>query len=430
MAKIQKGEVRNPYGRAGRPRADGETRSDGWKNMLSGIGTDRDPIEHSRPQNDSRLEREYVDAIYRADGIGRRVVDLPAEEMTRQWVQIQGDDADDRLVGLDRLNAKQKFNKALRWAGLYGGSVIVMLIDDGEGDLSTPLNENRVRGVNDLIVYDRHQTSWNIADVNSDPQSRWFGRVERMMISPVNGVPYRVHRSRTLIFDGEDVPDRLRSRNDGWGDSRLQPVFRSLSRYGEAMGGTSAIIRDFILPVLSMKNLSDLIASGQEDVVKKRLEILGVSRSVLNVLLIDADDEGYEKKASSVSGIDKLLQELKHNLSACTGIPQTKLFGRAPEGMNSTGEGDFRQWYDTVRGEQEDNMMPNLSVLVRLIDLANGGQPDDRMIVPNPLWQPTEGEKATTLKTTVEALTLGIDYAIISPEAAEMMLAQQGIQNG
>lgn len=430
MAKIQKGEVRNPYGRKGKPRADGAPREDGWKNMLSGIGTSRDPSEHSMPQNDSRLEREYVDAIYRADGIGRRVVDLPAEEMTRQWVEVQGDSADDRLVELNRLGAKQKFNKALRWAGLYGGSVVVMLIDDGQGDLSQPLNESRVRGVNDLIVYDRHQTSWNISDVNSDPQSRWFGRVERMMISPVNGSPYTVHRSRTLIFDGEDVPDRLRSRNDGWGDSRLQPVFRSLSRYGEAMGGTSAIIRDFILPVLSMKNLSDLIASGREDVVKKRLEILGVSRSVLNVLLIDADDEGYEKKASAVSGIDKLLQELKHNLSACTGIPQTKLFGRAPEGMNSTGEGDFRQWYDTVRGEQEDNLMPNLSELVRLLDLAAGGQPDDRMLKPNPLWQPTEGERATTLKTTVEALTLGIDYAIISPAAAEAMLAQQGIQNG
>ena len=39
-------------------------------------------------------------------------------------------------------------------------------------------------------------------------------------------------------------------------------------------------------------------------------------------------------------------------------------------------------------------------------------------------------ERAATLKTMVEALTLGIDYAIISPETAEAMLAQQGIQNG
>ena len=38
-------------------------------------------------------------------------------------------------------------------------------------------------------------------------------------------------------------------------------------------------------------------------------------------------------------------------------------------------------------------------------------------------------DRAATIKTTVEALTLGIDYAIISPETAEAMLAQQGIQN-
>jgi len=179
--------------------------------------------------------------------------------------------------------------------------------------------------------------------------------------------------------------------------------------------------------VLSMKNLSDLIASGQEDVVKKRLEILGVSRSVLNVLLIDSDDEDYQKKASSVSGIDNLLQELKHNLAACTGIPQTLLFGRSPSGQNATGESDIRQWYDTVKGEQEDQLLPNLSKLVRYLDLPAGGEPDDRMIAAAPLWQPTAQEQATTLKTTVEALSLGMDWGIIDADQAQQYLSNQGI---
>jgi len=421
MGQIKKGEVRNPYGRKGKPR------EDGWQNLLSGAGTARDPSEHTTARLDAELTRDYVEAVYRSDGIGRRIVDLPAEEMTREWVQIQGDGGDDRQSDLSRLRAKQKINKALRWAGLYGGSIIVMLVDDGSPDLSEPVREGRVRGVSDLIVYDRHQVTWTAADISDDPRSRYFQMPERFRVTPIGGRLFQVHRSRVLVFDGEDVPDRLRSKNNGWGDSRLQAAHRALSRYGEGMSGTSSIVRDFILPVLSMKNLSDLIASGQEDVVKKRLEILGVSRSVLNVLLIDSDDEDYQKKSSSVSGIDNLLQELKHNLAACTGIPQTLLFGRSPSGQNATGESDIRQWYDTVKGEQEDKLLPNLSSLVRYLDLPAGGEPDDRMIAAAPLWQPTAQEQATTLKTTVEALSLGMDWGIIDADQAQQYLSNQGI---
>jgi len=422
MGKIQKGEVRNPYGRKGKPR------EDGYKNLLSGYGTNRDPSEHTTPQSDTALTRQYVESVYRADGIGRRIVDLPAEEMTRQWVQVQGDDGEDRASELHRLGAKQQFNRALRWAGLYGGAMMVMIADDRQPNLSAPLRERQLRGIEDLLVYDRHQVGWTGQSVSMDPTSRWYGKPETFLVSPISGVPFTVHRSRVLMFDGDDIPDRLRSQNDGWGDSRLQAVYRSLSRYAEGMGGTSAILRDFILPVLSMKNLSDMIASGQEDVVKKRLEILGVSRSILNVLLIDAEDEGYEKKASSVSGIDNLLAELKHNISACAGIPQTKLFGRSPAGQNSTGESDIRQWYDTVRGEQEDKMIPQLTELVRLLDVAAGqAEPEGRMVVPEPLWQPSKQEQVTTHKTAAETVSLLLDYGVIDPEAAEQYVASMGI---
>ena len=418
-----------------RSRIDAETpadiKSDGWSSLLSSYGTKRDPSEHITPQHDRELQRETVEAIYRSDGIGRRIIDLPAEEMTREWVSIHGDRGEDRESELADLYAKQAFNKALRWAGLYGGSVMVLLVDDGQADLHEPLQEGRVRGVRDLVVYDRWQTSWTQADISTDPQSPYFGRAERLQIHPIAGTPYTVHRSRVLVFDGEDVPDNLRQKNNGWGDSRLQPVFRSLSRYAEGLGATSSIMRDFILPVLKMKNLSDMIASGQEDVIRKRLEILGVSRSILNTLLIDADEEDYEKKASSVTGIKDLLLELKHNIASCTGMPQTKLFGRSPEGQNATGESDTRNWYDQVKGEQEDKLIPNLSRLVYLLDLAGGGAPNDREIVCKPLWQPSAQEQAETLDKLSQALTrLVVEAGLMDDEAAQDILRQNGFEPG
>lgn len=410
--------------------ADETARLDGWQNLLTSYGSHHDPIEHSRPRLDVQMQRETAEAIYRSDGIGRRIVDLLAEEMTREWITVHGDNAEDRERDLRDIGAKKSMNQALRWAGLYGGAVTFMLIDDGTDDPAIPVQETRVRGVRDLIVYDRWQTTWSQADISTDPASPLFGRAERVRISPITGTPFTAHVSRLLVWDGEDVPDRLRQQNNGWGDSRLQPVQRALARYAEGLSGTSSIIRDFILPVLSMKNLSDMIASGQEDVVRKRLEILGISRSMLNVLLIDADEEGYEKKASAVSGIDKLLQELKHNLSACTGIPQTKLFGRAPEGMDATGEGDIRNWYDQVKSEQESKLLPNLTRLVYLMDLADGGAPDDRAIICNPLWQPSKAEQSATQKIAVETATLALDMGLMDLEAAQRYIEGFGVDTG
>lgn len=396
-----------------------QIRSDGWGNLLSGYGTSRDPGESMRPTAELSLTQRALEDIYRGDGIGRRIIDLPAEEMTRKWIAVEGDQGDRRITQLVDLEAKQKFNQALRWAGLYGGAVMVMLINDGQADLSQPLNENTIRSVDDLLVYDRWQVSWNQESISADATSRYFGRAETMTIQPLMGTPYVIHRSRVLVFDGDDVPDRIRQQNNGWGDSRLQSVYRALSRYAEGMASAGSILRDFILPVLSMKNLSDMIASGQEDVVRKRLEILGVSKSMLNVLLIDADEEGYEKKASSVSGIDKLLLELKYNLSACSGIPQTKLFGKSPDGMNATGEGDNRQWYDTVSGEQEDKLMPNLTTLIYMLDLAEAGEPSDRVVSCNPLWQMDAVQQSTVRKTNVEAATMALEYDLIDDDTAK-----------
>lgn len=403
---------------------------DGWQNLFSGYGTSADPTEHSRPAQDARLSREYVESIYRSDGIGRRIVDLPAEEMVREWVTVKGNNAEKRMADCQALGVKHACNRALRWSGLYGGAASFLLIDDGVADPSLPVQERRVKGIKDIHTYDRWQLTWNTQSINSDPSNEWFGRAETVLISPISGTPFACHRSRLLLWDGEDVPDRIRQRNNGWGDSRLQPVFRALSRYGEGLSGTSAIMRDFILPVLKMSNLSDLIASGQEDVVRKRLEILGLSKSMLNAMLIDANEEDYEKKASSVTGIDKLLQELKHNISACTGIPQTKLFGRSAEGMNATGEGDARNWYDSIKSEQESKLLPNLNRIVYLMDLSDGGAPDDREIVPNPLWQPSQSEQSETQKRAMETVSIALEWGIMDTEAAQRYIESYGIDTG
>lgn len=403
-----------------------DDRLDGWSNLLSGYGTSRDPGEATAPKLESSLTQYTLEAIYRSDGIGRRIIDIPAEDMTREWVNIEGDNGSDVASAMRSIRARESVEKGLRWAGLYGGSGLLMGVDDGR-NLEQPVAP-MTRGIRFLRVYDRHQIHWTTADLYSDPREERYGLPETVRITPSSGMPFTVHESRMLWFDGEDVPERVRKQNSGWGDSRLQTVYRAMSRYAEAMGGTSSIIRDFITPVLKLNGLGDLIAAGREDEVKKRLEILGLSQAMLNVRLIDGEQEDYQKHASSVSGISDLLGELKHNLSSVSGVPQSKLFGRAPQGMNATGESDTREWYDRISSEQESKVVPAVERMVQIID---GGQsPDDRRVVCNPLWQPTAREQAETVKTVMEAMAAGVDRALITPEAASETLEGYGVKTG
>lgn len=406
-------------------------RYDGWANLMSSEGTSRDPSEYARNFGSARIPQNELENIYRSDGIGKRIVDIPAQEMTREWVAVEMDEgADAVLQKLQELHAQTQFADAIRWSGLYGGSIMVMGVDDGQR-LEQPINEGRVQDVEFLHVYDRWQVYWTQAQLYSNPNSPKYNRPEHYTIQPILGAPFDVHESRILIFDGEPIPERLRWQNNGWGDSRLQSVYNSVRDLNSAYSGVTNIIRDFIQPILKMSNLGELISTGREDEIKKRLEIMGISRSILNVLLIDGQDEDYEKKSSSVSGLSELVQTLMLRVTSECGIPATKLFGRSPEGENATGESDARNFYDDIKNEQETRLRPKLERLIRLIMLSrrgptNGQEPEDWAIKFNPLWQPSAKEQADTMEVTSRALVALEDRQMLTLEESRRNLEAGG----
>lgn len=70
----------------------------------------------------------------------------------------------------------ENISTALKWSRLYGGSIAVMMIDDG-GGLDEPLDLGNIRGIDEIRVYDR---SIAIPDYTSiyklDPSSNLSSR--------------------------------------------------------------------------------------------------------------------------------------------------------------------------------------------------------------------------------------------------------------
>jgi len=394
---------------------------DGWANILTGMGLrGRDRRESTSFRGDIILGKDYLTDLYRSDGFARRIIDLPTKEMTREWFEIEGDSDGLLLDYLSKIGAKKAIANLIRWARLYGGSIGVMLLDDGQ-DLDKPLNQNLLKNVLGINVFDRFSVNWNSTDLYNDASDPKYLTPEYYTVNPHrDGNPFRVHESRVLRLDGEILPDQARYQNQGWGDSYLQKVYRRLRGLGSAYAGTELIIDSFILSVLTVKGLSQMLSQKQEDMIIKRLDILDQSRHILNTMLLD-EGETYEKKASSVTGLSDLLDKLVLGLSAAAEIPVTLLMGQAPAGLNATGDSDIRHFYDMIAAQQKDIVEPVVRRLIELVMSCKDGPLKGKLLKEwavhwNPLWQLTRAEEAEVRSKMAEADKKYIEYGVLTAE--------------
>jgi len=402
-----------------------KTRENAWANLLTGVGVqgiDRRVDTTYKPTK--RLVEGVLRDMYRGDGFARKVVDLPAKEMLRKGFKLDGDPENMVNARFQEIGVHKAVRKMLKWSRLFGGGFGVLGLKDGR-DLWKPLNERGLQSVEFLHVFDRYRVQWTSADLYNDPTEAKFGKPKIYTVSPITGGAgrsFRVHESRAVILDGLEVHDQDRVSNQGWGDSVIQSCFEQLRQFAAVHGGAELIVEDFIQAVLSINNLQDMLATPQgTELVKQRLNMMDLARHVLHIKLLDANGETYSKEASSIAGLPDLLDRFGITLAAVTGIPVTKLLGRAPAGLNATGESDTRNWYDDVRADQEEILSPLYERLCYLVFISrdggfNGKEPDNWGIRWNPLYELTEKEKAEQYKATADGDAAYITNGVLSPE--------------
>lgn len=393
-------------------------RSDGWMNLLTGMGlASRDKRENTKISAPVIIDEQAANSLYRGDGFAKRIIDLPAGHMVREWFTVEGDPDGSIIKFLDSRYVKNRIKRALRWSRLYGGSMVVLGLDDG-GDLDEELNEDNIRRLSFIKAVSRYRVT--IRERETDTEKENYGDPVLYTISPVAGNPYDIHSSRVLLFDGSDVPERVRRQNNGWGDSILQSIYTRVRGLSSSYVNVEHVLDDFSMIVMTIDNLMELLAMGKEKLVQKRLNQMDLTRHIMNTVLLDSEEK-FERSTSTVTGIKDLLDKLAEALSAVSGIPITLLMGRSPAGLNSTGEGDIRNYYDSISDLQEEILLPQLERLVYLVQKVkegptNGKELDDWSIKFNPLWQLTDKEIAETRNKNAESDVLYIDRGVLFAE--------------
>ena len=111
-------------------------RTDGYINVLNKYGTARDNSEAYEFVAEPIVPDTKLTVQYEDNGLFAKIIDTPAEEAVKHGIHLGlKDDALNDFVekALDALEWEEKAATAIKWARLYGGSIIVMLIDDGRG---------------------------------------------------------------------------------------------------------------------------------------------------------------------------------------------------------------------------------------------------------------------------------------------------------
>lgn len=414
----------------------------GWSNSVQGYGTVADGASAWvwSPPREPSIE-ELTD-LYLHESIARKAVDAVIEDALRQGFSIGTDQALSD-AWLKKANKAWDFQelvfRTLSESRLYGGVGLLPVVSDGAEDMTMPL---RLRTVGEVrafhrIAPDRAQ----VVEHEVDPEAYnytapLYWNVSLHARGGVGAYLPKVHHTRFKQVLGGHYTERAlrdgRTRYPDWPPSVLTGVMQGLQRYRAAMAAMASLLGQASQGVYKIQNLNKKLLSSAENASELRawMQIQNLMRSAVNAITLDAGgdhgpEESFERVEASVQGVSELIDRFAVEVAEALGMPVTKLFGRAPGGLNTDDESGRRAWYDHVRHYQEQKATPLIEWLVSLVsqDPRVGPAPSGEIEWPS-LWQFSPMEEAQARLTTAQSDAVYLQYRVVEPEDVRVIRAQ------
>lgn len=355
---------------------------------------------------------------YTQGGLMARIVDLPADLATARGVKVEGA-GPDLYAEMDRLKLLPAASDALRWSLLDGGGAMVVLSEDaGTDGLAGALSPDNLQQITEFrvvsLVFIRAGR-----DKYEDPSKPNYGMPIWYDVTLVNGgQPVRVHESRLIEVPGAPMATTagVDLRDVPWAGRGLSPkTIHAVQRYERGVKWSEKLLERVQQATHKMKGLAQMLQAKQEEVVRARIDLVDGNRSNINGVAIDSEDE-YTVITASMTGVKDIIGELKDDVAAQTGMPVSILFGRAPAGLNSTGDSEWDMVFDQVSQLQNRRLTPAMERAISLIYAQKSVELDrveEWKLCWNPLKQQSaqqmadvENKKADTTKKVSEALVM------------------------
>ena len=340
----------------------------------------------------------YYDCMLQAqDPLMAKVLTILSETPFSKGGKIANKDkeeADKILDAAEKKKLTRKFVKAIRSMYAVGGCLIYLQTNDA--DLSKPL-DLKSRKMNDITDF-VHIDPINVTAISVNTSEPAKSDYMNPSVWYVVGLG-AVHASRFLKFEA-NVPELLlKPLCMYFGTPLTNLIKQDIANSNLATQGLANLINR--CRFLFLKTDDNSYQTGAIRDFRARLEVMSKMQDNHMFTPLKTTEDVIQQ-TTALTGFSETTEFLYEVVAAKTGIPLTELLGTTAKGMNATGEGDRRSWYDRVNSIRESVREQWETALGIVAGQIADGAFQEIHYDFNLLETPTEAERAEINKANLE----------------------------
>lgn len=354
----------------------------------------------------------------------RIVAETFAQEMTREWGEVKGEDA--KKVELlekemKRLNIRNLFRKHIENDFLFGGSQIYIDIKGHGNKTNLPLliDEKGIQK-DSLEGFTVIEPMWTAPSVyNSvDALAKDFFKPSVWWV-----LGKQVHHSRLMTLVMRPLPDMLKPAYNFYGVAMTQLMLPYVQRFQSVNDAVAEVIKMFSLTGLKTDMSNILSGTGGVNETLNRVKTLALMRDNKGILAIDKDAEEVFQINTPLTGLDTILDKYTQMQAYPSQIPILKILGTPTAGLGNTSDGEIRVFYDNISAKQESFALPQVTKILQILQLNLFGEIDENIEFRfNPLYQLDDNELADVNLKKASTAQILIQEGIIDNNEARQAL--------
>jgi len=391
---------------------------DSFMNVMRGLGGNKDATyqRHYAISRIMSMAFDELNNLYATNWIAGKIVDIPVNDALRQGRTIQGDQSEEISKVYDQFKIDKKIGDALKWSRAFGGAVLVIVSNDN--DMGMPLSLGK-GDLKNIAVFDMSDIIGG--DMIRDPLSPHYLSFEHYNIK---GSSQKVHRSRVIKIDGYTTSNRVKELMRGFGLSVFEKIYSVIGDAQESNDLITNLLHQSNIDVYKINGLNQTVGSGESAIATERIQIVQQMKSILNAVVLDKDDD-YINNAKNFSNLHEIDMGKLAKVAGAADIPLTRLLGKSSDGMNSTGEGDLKNYYDNV-GSYQSEVIYDVYKAIDVVVCSHLGIPIPEFSF-NSLFQLSEAQIAELEYKRAQTDTLHINNGVVDEYDVMERIAASGI---
>lgn len=360
--------------------------NDAFSNHAARTGWGEENLINATEYPLTRLTQDWMllTSLYRSSWIVQRVCNVIPEDalsdLSVEAPDLSSDELNEIQETLRRTNLRQTMLRGLRWGRLYGGAAGIIMVSGQEDDMSLPLDINAITqgAFRGLYIVDRWSGIYPSYDMVEDEKDPDYGLPAFYEVHDdvYGGKSYRVHHSRVLRFTGIEMPYWEQIAEQYWGTSAIEAIYDELIKHDNVAHNIANLTFKANISVLQVENLDQMFATSTSTHQRRMyamLSAINALESSMGIRLVNKGDD-IQQLQYSFSGLPEVMDSAMMDMAGATAIPVTRLFGRSPAGMNSTGESDEKMYRQTLEQERSVHITPLLQKLLPIICISSIGR--------------------------------------------------------